>query len=189
MGSSNDIYDIRGLRGKLKGKFVKKSVVVGMENAQKGRSEPRAPRAMDGNLSGLTKPQIFCLRLVDLDVLGDELWCRRCDIPLSIKNRAAEAKIGLASILTVTCQQCRHNHSVHTHKKDQNNSTYEMNSRSAFGMIDAGIGPVNTLLSALNAPSVNHTTLKRYERIIGPAIERVAEKSCIESIRLEKEFT
>ena len=59
------------------------------------------------------------------------------------------------------------------------------------GMIDAGIGEshVNTFLSAMDVPSYSPQLMKKHERIVGPVIEEVAEESCIQSIRLEKEKT
>jgi len=60
-----------------------------------------------------------------------------------------------------------------------------------LGMIDGGLGEtqVNTLLSSLNMPAVPSTTLKRYERKVGNAIESVAKESCCESIVVEKMLT
>ena len=61
----------------------------------------------------------------------------------------------------------------------------------SLGMIDAGIGEsqINTVLSSLNVPAVTAPLLKRHERIVGTAIEAVAQESCLESIRLENEIT
>ncbi|KAH0549838.1 hypothetical protein KQX54_015017, partial [Cotesia glomerata] len=57
--------------------------------------------------------------------------------------------------------------------------------------IDAGIGEaqINTILSALDIPIINSALLKRYGRIVGAAIEQVAEDSCQDFIRLEKQLT
>ncbi|KAJ8678038.1 hypothetical protein QAD02_013825 [Eretmocerus hayati] len=188
MEPSQSSCDFRRLRGKFKGQFAKSSVVNKIEKMQEARSKAKAQRLENMNTDS---QEVSGSRLVDLDVLGNELWCKPCDIPLSLKNRTAERKSGLASIFTIRCQLCLRSHLVETQKKNEKDSTYEINSRLAFGMIDAGIGVthVNTLLSALNTPTINHNTLKRYERIIGPAIEAVAKKSCIESIRSEKELT
>ncbi|KAJ8671439.1 hypothetical protein QAD02_002698 [Eretmocerus hayati] len=188
MKPSQSSYDFRRLRGKFKGQFAKSSVVNKVEKMQEARRKAKAQRLENMNTDS---QEVSGSRLMDLDVLGNELWCEPCDIPLSLKNRTAERKSGLASVFTIRCQLCIRSHLVETQKKNEKDSTYEINSRLAFGMIDAGIGVthVNTLLSALNSPTINHNTLKRYERIIGPAIEAVAKKSCIESIRLEKELT
>lgn len=58
-------------------------------------------------------------------------------------------------------------------------------------MIDAGIGytHVAAVFSSMNMPYSSHTTLKRHERIVGPAIEKVAHKSCVEAAKLEKGLT
>lgn len=58
-------------------------------------------------------------------------------------------------------------------------------------MIDAGIGPthLNALITTMNIPSIHPTTLKRYEELVGPAIEEVAQKSCVDAALLEKVLT
>ena len=58
-------------------------------------------------------------------------------------------------------------------------------------MIDAGLGEtqLNSFLTAMNIPDISTSLLKRQERVIGKAIEEVAEESCRENLRLEKELT
>lgn len=58
-------------------------------------------------------------------------------------------------------------------------------------MIDSGLGDsqINTLISTLNVPAIPSTTLKRYERKVGVAIEAISKESCEERIRLEKKLT
>ena len=60
---------------------------------------------------------------------------------------------------------------------------YDINTRIALGALNAGIGQthVNSLLSCLNVPSINHVTFKAREREVGKVIESVAETSCRES--------
>lgn len=58
-------------------------------------------------------------------------------------------------------------------------------------MNDSDIGPtkLNTLLTALNIPHVDPSTLKRAQEDVGPAVAAVAEESCMEALLLEKELT
>lgn len=58
-------------------------------------------------------------------------------------------------------------------------------------MIDAGIGPthLNALITTMNVPALNTVTLKRYEELVGPAIEEVARRSCCDAALLEKKLT
>lgn len=60
-----------------------------------------------------------------------------------------------------------------------------------LALFDAGIGEaqINTILSAINVPTVTWALLKRYERIVGSAIEAVALESCQESVREEIALT
>lgn len=57
-------------------------------------------------------------------------------------------------------------------------------------MVHAGIGEthVNVFLTTLGLPSVSSKTLKKHERKVGPAIEKVAEMGCEDACREEKEL-
>lgn len=59
------------------------------------------------------------------------------------------------------------------------------------GMLDAGLGPtgINSILSALNIPTVNATTLKHYERKVGEAGIALANESCEAAIQEERKLT
>ena len=58
-------------------------------------------------------------------------------------------------------------------------------------MLDAGIGEtkLNTLMSAINVPTISQTSLKRYERFVGTAIQELADISCKNAIDTEKKLT
>lgn len=58
-------------------------------------------------------------------------------------------------------------------------------------ILDGGIGEtqLNTILTALNVPTVNRNLIKRYERLVGPAIENVAKKICLEALKVERKLT
>lgn len=60
-----------------------------------------------------------------------------------------------------------------------------------LAMLDAGAGEtdMNTIMTAMNMPAVNDKILKRHERIVGTAIEKLADKTCLDAVRQEKEFT
>lgn len=58
-------------------------------------------------------------------------------------------------------------------------------------MLHAGIGPthVNALMTSTNLPAIGQNTLEAREREVGPAIEKVARKSCEDTLeRREKEY-
>lgn len=60
-----------------------------------------------------------------------------------------------------------------------------------LAMIDGGIGEtqVNIFLSTLSVPTVLTSTLKKYERRVGVAVEAVAKESCEEAVRIEKNLS
>ena len=58
-------------------------------------------------------------------------------------------------------------------------------------MLDAGIGETkaNSIVSALNSQALNQNSLKRWERHVGKAAEKLADESCLEAIENEKLLT
>ena len=58
----------------------------------------------------------------------------------------------------------------------------------SLGMLHAGIGPthVNAILTSMNVPAVSENTLKAREREVGPVIENVAKRSCLEALKGKK---
>ena len=58
-------------------------------------------------------------------------------------------------------------------------------------MLDSGVGEtqINLLLSALNVNQISNNLLKRYERIVGNAVESVATESCSGALEEEIEKT
>ena len=56
------------------------------------------------------------------------------------------------------------------------------------GMLHAGRGAthVNALLTSINLPAVHENTLKARKREIGPALEKIAKRSCKNAIEKEK---
>ena len=87
------------------------------------------------------------MRIVDLNTLAEHLWCKACNIPLSLKDITSEWKCGLASVFTVKCTSCKMYHKVCTNKKEDESSSYkfDINMKAAFGNIfettNYSIGP------------------------------------------------
>lgn len=64
-------------------------------------------------------------RIVDMDKLAQELWCIKCNIPLSLRFLVKEKIVGVASRLLIKCKGCQQIMEVNTSKKtgrfDHNN--------------------------------------------------------------------
>lgn len=71
-------------------------------------------------------------RIIDLNTLGDQLWCKNCQLPLSLNNRINENIHGLASIFTIQCMKCYNKYKVCTDEQD-NFKKFPINSKLAFG--------------------------------------------------------
>ena len=67
---------------------------------------------------------------------------------------------------------------------------HDVNTRLALGALNAGIGHthVNSLLSCLDIPTVNHVTFNAREKEVGKAVEHVAKESCVASCCKEREM-
>ncbi|KAK0158053.1 hypothetical protein PV327_011201 [Microctonus hyperodae] len=42
-------------------------------------------------------------RIVEIKTLAKELWCLKCDIPLSLENIESEKQFGLSNIFRIKC--------------------------------------------------------------------------------------
>ncbi|XP_058801227.1 uncharacterized protein LOC131669988 [Phymastichus coffea] len=117
------------------------------------------------------------------------MWCCSCDIPLSFRYTVNKVQQGLGYVYDIKCYKCDKVKTVRTGKifRQGNSVLFEANAKAALGIIDAGIGETqfNILLSALNINTVSDTLLKRYERIVGPAIEALAKDSCLNVLKEE----
>ncbi|XP_024890202.1 uncharacterized protein LOC112466368 isoform X2 [Temnothorax curvispinosus] len=176
----------RILRGINRGKFAKKQVVLRMENAQKSLADKRLCETK--NWFDKCKNVIDGRRIVDLAHLAAELWCKECNLPLSLRYATDEFRSGLASIITVKCTKCGNSYKVTTNAEVPGDAHmyYTVNLKAVMGI---GETHLNTILSALNIPPLNPTVVKRHERVAGPAIESIAKDSCREGLQLEKKLT
>lgn len=84
-----------------------------------------------------------------------------------------------------------------THETTKGHFVFDVNSKAALGMIDAGIGPTQIikLHSTINIPTLDAKTLKKRERVrigvreVGKAIELEAKSSCKEVLQEEIKLT
>lgn len=58
------------------------------------------------------------------------------------------------------------------------------------GAITSGTGvtALNNILACLNVPVINPRIFKKYEREIGPAIEKAAKHSCMQAAKEERKL-
>lgn len=97
MDSNNNYYNVRNDHRRLKGKFILQKRKLWREyqlNSVKKIKLSESPALNLSNLSGR--------RVVELNLLAEELWCKECEIPLSLRKIMEEKFMGLASILKIT---------------------------------------------------------------------------------------
>ncbi|XP_061173475.1 uncharacterized protein LOC133182645 [Saccostrea echinata] len=120
-------------------------------------------------------------RIVELGVLADGLnCCQLCGQPLQLSNCVGEQKFGLEHILIIKCKftDCGLVNEVATRSKHQTSngrSAWDVITKLATGMINGGFDEthVNSLLGALNIPSVSQKTLKHREREDGQQLGQI----------------
>lgn len=97
---------------------------------------------------------------------------------------------GKYSTLFIRCQNnvCWALNDVKTGKRSQ--GAFDVNSKLALAVVHTGLGPVqvNNLLTTLNLPPVDPTTLKRWEYKIDSTLETIAKLSCYEAQKEEIEM-
>ncbi|CAC5368323.1 unnamed protein product [Mytilus coruscus] len=135
-------------------------------------------------------------RVVELSVLADGLaGCNMCNNPLSLSHTTRVLNYGLGALLKIPCKNtgCQYTNTVPTGKRHQ--KVFDMNTKLATGMLHAGIVTthINSLLTALNIPTVSHAMMDRRQRETCDALETLTNKSTeewtIEELRLTSEQT
>lgn len=96
-------------------------------------------------------------------------------------------------LFTVSCSSCgeQNNKTSSEHRSGQRGPlTHNINSRAVLGCLHTSIGGthLNNLLSTLNVQTINPVTFKSREREIRTAVEKVARKSCLENMALERKL-
>ena len=111
---------------------------------------------------------------------------------LSITRILNETKYGLGSIFKVSCKYCLAVNKITTSstigKGRTGHGSFEVNTKMALGMIDAGLGESHASLfvSDMGIQTPNWRIIKRHERKVGKAIEAVSDESCEKALSLEK---
>lgn len=75
-------------------------------------------------------------RVIDVKSIADELWCKKCNLQLSLKHIVKEKILGLASIFHVKCTKCKNIYLVNISSFKTNDTNYKqfnINLRLAFG--------------------------------------------------------
>ena len=78
------------------------------------------------------------LRIVDLSILGQQLWCVSCKECLSLETIEREIRRGLGSILSIRCHKCLLLNEVTTSKQQcpsgkRNASRFDINYKATMG--------------------------------------------------------
>ncbi|CAA3032911.1 maternal exuperantia-like, partial [Olea europaea subsp. europaea] len=174
------------------GRFVKKSVAErnsrGTENLLRSHAKKKEAKEQRTFIHEVGR------RVVDLTTFAKNMWCDACGEVLSLSHMEKEVRRGLASVFYVRCRVCLELKQVPTDsavKHDDGYPLYSVNCKAALGCLDTGIGheQINSWLTAVNIPAIMHSTIKRAERFVGPAVEEVARESCRDAIQEEKELT
>ncbi|XP_071652725.1 uncharacterized protein [Temnothorax longispinosus] len=179
-------------RSRYKGRFCTKRRIKWTENiiAANKRRHTKYKKPAENNYVKLTGR-----RLIDLHLLADELWCKSCNVPTSLRHVTKEDHIGLASIFYITCQLCQRVYQVNTSKIEEllrfSKPTYTVNTKVVIGTLESGIGVthLNKILLAVNVPVMYTFLYKRCERRAGKSIECLANENCLENLKIEKALT
>ncbi|CAG2255875.1 unnamed protein product [Mytilus edulis] len=118
-------------------------------------------------------------RVVELEVLAEQLFCNKCNTPLHLKDIVGEMRYGLGSLLEVVCQICSGMKLISTGKRNEKGA-FDINSKVALAMMHSGMGPdhVVNFLSTCNIPPPDPKTLKKKEKSIALSLMDEASDSC-----------
>ncbi|KAK0157293.1 hypothetical protein PV328_011051 [Microctonus aethiopoides] len=120
-------------------------------------------------------------RIFNVAHLAKEMICKFCKGFLHFQNIEDEKRVGFGSILYIRCMQCLLMNQVDSSEKY----------KSPAAALHTGQGHTKTASQAtvMGIPSMSHTTWKRHERYLQPAIEKVKQNSMEEFIAEERRLT
>ncbi|VDI69646.1 myosin V [Mytilus galloprovincialis] len=136
-------------------------------------------------------------RIVELFSLAKALnSCQNvnCTAQLNLLNVEKEKLQGFGSYLTIRCLNCNMLNNIltnKTHYGTKGPAIFDINTKAAIGMIEAGIGPrqLNKFVTALGIPGATAKTLKKREREIQKPLSEIAKTSCVNALQEEIEKT
>ncbi|CAC5420050.1 unnamed protein product [Mytilus coruscus] len=134
-------------------------------------------------------------RIVELFSLAKALNnCQNCTAQLNLLNVEKEKMQGFGSYLAIRCLNCNMLNNIltnKTHYGTKGPAIFDINTKAAIGMIEAGIGPrqLNKFVTALGIPGATAKTLKKREREIQKPLSEIAKTSCVNAIQEEIEKT
>lgn len=127
--SKDSDVKLRGAQYRDKGKFYRKSILRWKENIAVANKK----RHID--VISLPAFSIDDRRIVEIEKLATDMWCKPCDRPIPFRNLTNETHHGLASVFSVRCTECNAIVRVHSSKQDENESVrsdYHVNSKAAI---------------------------------------------------------
>ncbi|KAK0180580.1 hypothetical protein PV327_002947 [Microctonus hyperodae] len=177
---------------RYKGRFIKKKVLDKKIKIKNALQKKRKGNDLSTNSS---EPNLYeGNRVVNLKFLGEKLKCVKCFEVLCLNNIVHEQHLGLNSILKVKCEKCDTLSIVptsKTHSTAGNKSKHcDINTGVVLGAVHAGYGcsGLNKILACANIPTISPQLFKRYEREVGPAIEKAAKESCKRAAKEERQL-
>ena len=70
---------------------------------------------------------------MELDKIAEELWCKPCNRPLSLRFTIKEKKEGLANHIHVKCEYCSTITQINTSSKTSKKPYFDVNLKLAVG--------------------------------------------------------
>ncbi|XP_018407691.1 PREDICTED: uncharacterized protein LOC108783589 [Cyphomyrmex costatus] len=169
---------------KSNGRFVKKKKLDSELTRAKILLTARKVKAEKMCMTQAVENDNICTgyRFVDMQVLAKNLKCCKCTRVLSLQNIVTERRLGLHSILTIACEECKIQTIVSTGKTEMyNGHKYaESNLSLVLGAIHSGVGytGLKKLLACMDIPGISNDLYKRYKKVVRELIETTAKDSC-----------
>lgn len=170
------------------GKFISMKKKMQLNEIQKSVQNCTKELTEESQNNGEESYNLPGRRIVELDILAQQMFCKYCKKRLHLDQIDSEVQFGFASILNIYCCECGETNGIQTGKMHSGGSRgpkiFDVNTKAAAAMIHTGIGEthITDFFNILNIPPPARKTIKKREREVGQSFEKIAKKSCEDSL-------
>ncbi|KAK0071200.1 hypothetical protein PV325_013307, partial [Microctonus aethiopoides] len=196
--SGKKIYMYRGKHVTEKVYYHRLKCQENAKNVNKRYNRNTSPSNLNSNVNEKQLIVFHGRRIIDINYMGKQMFCRKCNKILSLEDIVHEKRVMLASMFDVKCRECGALTTVCSDKqhqvlsvKDRKVQHFNVNTSIVFGTLNTGLGNshLNKILSSVDVPNCNSASFQNHEKEVGSATWKLTDESCKNAVAEERQLT